>query len=230
MRVVPKRLYSCDICGKKYSQPQGVSRHRHAAHDNPHSCLRCEFKWSRPYQYRIHLEKWHPDVDPDNVLGKSAGSHSRSTIIGRDLPQHFPLPTVDSYRRSPAELGHWQRPVTLLLPEAAKVTHVSRPAMLFLAYNPLLKHAEPAVTSRNCEDDKVLELSDATDTPTAFLSTGECSQSVYDVGVSIQRANGQLWSAHPFLVAIVIPDHQYPSRLPSARPGGSTAANRPSSP
>jgi hypothetical protein len=70
--------------------------------------------------------------------------------------------------------------------------------MLFLAYNPLLKHVEPTVMSRNCEDDQVLELSDATDTPSVFSSTGECAQSVYDVSLSVQRANGQLWSAHPF--------------------------------
>jgi hypothetical protein len=199
----PKRQYSCDICGKKYSQPQGVSRHRHAVHDNPHLCLRCDFKWTRPYQYRIHLEKWHPDVDPDNVLGKSAHSHSRSTIIGRDLTQHSPPPSVDPDRRGLTELGHWQHPVTPLLPAPAKVTHVFQPTMLFVAYNPHLKHAEPAVTPRNCGDGPALESSDATDTPSVL----SCAQSVYySVGVSIQHGSGQLGLVHSFIVTNVIPN------------------------
>lgn len=194
MRIVPKRLYSCDTCGKKYSQPQGVSRHRHAVHENPHSCLRCDFEWCRPYQYRIHLKKWHPDVDPDNVLGKSAGSRCRSTIIGRDLPQDFPPLVVDPDRRSRGELLHWQRQVTLPLPVAEDVAHVSQPSMLYVSHDPHLEHAEPAVSSRKCEDDRVLELSDDTDSPSAVSSTEECAQSLE----STQRASGQLWFAQPF--------------------------------
>jgi hypothetical protein len=73
IRGAPECSYSCDTCGEQYSQPQGVSRHRRRAH-NPHACLCCEFKWSRPYQYRDHLEKHHPHVDCDYILGKRAGS------------------------------------------------------------------------------------------------------------------------------------------------------------
>ena len=66
MRKAPKR-YSCDICGKIYTRPQDISRHFLNVH-NRHSCLVCDFKWSRLCQYRIRLEKSHPEVDPDKVL------------------------------------------------------------------------------------------------------------------------------------------------------------------
>jgi hypothetical protein len=36
-------------------------------------CILCDFEWIHPYQHRTHLEKSHPFVDPDLVLGKPAG-------------------------------------------------------------------------------------------------------------------------------------------------------------
>ncbi len=66
MREMPERPYLCE-CGKRYAQPQGVNRHYRAKHD-PSSCVICGAKWSRPYQYRDHIEKQHPGVDPDLVL------------------------------------------------------------------------------------------------------------------------------------------------------------------
>ena len=185
MREAPKRSYSCDVCGKQYSQPQGVSRHRQAEHHNPHSCLYCGFKWSRPYQYRLHLEKWHLDVNPDNVLGKPAGSRCKSTIIGRNLPQHASPPPIEPDRQ-----GQTESP-----PAVANVTHTSRPAILSAAYfDPGLERAGPAVTTHKRED-AILELPDASDAPSAFSFTEVRAQSVTDVGISIQR--GQLWLAHP---------------------------------
>ena len=47
-------------------------RHYRAKH-NPNSRMYCDAKWSRPYQYRYHLEEHHRDVDPDHVLGKRPG-------------------------------------------------------------------------------------------------------------------------------------------------------------
>lgn len=102
-RGTPERQYSCDICGEKYAQRQGVFRHHRKAHNNPHSCLYCEFKWSRPDQYRTHLEKWHPDVDRDHILGKRAGSRRKSTIIGRDLLHPFPPQAIEPDKRSQAK-------------------------------------------------------------------------------------------------------------------------------
>jgi len=126
IRGAPERSYSCDTCGEHYSQPQGVSRHRRKAH-NPHACLCCEFKWSRPYQYRDHLEKHHPDVDRDYILGKPAGSRRRSTIIGRDLPHYISLPATQPDRGSGAERR--QRPLAPPLSTPTIFTHVSSSAI-----------------------------------------------------------------------------------------------------
>jgi hypothetical protein len=195
MREALKRPYSCDICGKRYSQLQGLSRHHQAEH-NPHSCLYCGFKWSRPYQYRSHLERRHLDVNPDDVLGKPAGSRRKSTIIGRNLPQHVSPPAIDLGRQIQTE--PLQRPLMPPLPAMAKVTHVSRPPMLSVPYyDPRPEHAGPAVTSCKPEAAGVLELADIIEpVPSAFLFAEERAQPAKDVGISIQR--GRLWLAHPF--------------------------------
>jgi hypothetical protein len=173
MREAPGRPYVCDTCGKQYSQPQGVSRHRKRAHNNPHSCfdLRCKFKWSRPCQYGAHLRRRHRDVDSDFVLGKPTGSRRSSTIIGRDLVQRFyPPPAIEPDRRSRAELR--QRPTTPLLPAVANVTHVLSPATSPVAYDLWPECAEPAVTMRYHEVPRGSEVLGATETP-ASTSTEE---------------------------------------------------------
>ena len=146
MREAP---YTCDTCGETYSQRQGVLRHRRKAHKNPHSCLYCDFKWSRPDQYRTHLERSHPDVDRDYILGKPAGSRRRSMIIGRDLPYHFSTPVIKLGRRSQAE--PWKCPMAPSLPAVANVTHLPSPAAISsvasVACNPLPEYAELAITS-----------------------------------------------------------------------------------
>ena len=149
-REAPEHLYSCDTCGEKYTQRQGVLRHRRKAHNNPHSCLYCDFKWNRPDQYRTHLERCHPDVDRDYILGKPAGSRRRSRIIGRDLPHHSSPPVIEPDRQFQAE--PWQCPMAPSLPVAAKVTHVSSPAISSVACDSLPEYAEPAITTREHED------------------------------------------------------------------------------
>ena len=193
MREALKRPYSCDICRKRYSQPQGLSRHHQEEH-NPHSCLYCGFKWSRPYQYRSHLERQHLDVNPDDVLGKPAGSRRKSTIIGRNLPQHFFSPAIDLDRQSQT-----QRPLMPPLPAMATATQPYRLSVSY--YDPRPERAGPAVTSHKREEAGVLELSDISDiigpdVPSAFLFAEERAQPAKDVGISIQR--GQLWLAHAF--------------------------------
>jgi hypothetical protein len=142
-RDAPERSYFCDICCKHYSQPQGLSRHRQAVHNNPSSCLHCDFKWSRPYKYRAHLEKWHSDVDHDYILSKPAGSRRCSTIIGRDVPQHASLPAIQPGQQTQAEPQ--QRPLTP--PAVANVRHVPSPSMLPVVYDHQPGYDGTAITS-----------------------------------------------------------------------------------
>ena len=193
MREAPERPFSCHTCDKRFAQPQGVSRHRKVTHDNPPSCLRCDFKWTRPCLYRIHLKKCHPDIDLDKVLGKPAGSRRKSTIIGRDLPEKLSPPAPEPDRRCQAEPQ--QRPMTSPLPAVANVTHVSL-VMLSVAYDPQPEREEPEILTRKHEDARGLESLGTTDCPSASSSTEERDQSANDVGISIQP--GQLWLAYPF--------------------------------
>lgn len=167
MRKASERSYSCYACGKQYSQPQGVSRHRRKAHGIPHSCLHYEFTWTRPCQYRAHLEKCHRDVNSDEVLGKPTGSRRHSKVIGRDLPQHFYPPTRQLDQRSPAELQ--QRRMTSLMPAVVKVTHIPSPSVLPVATGnePLPEYEKPTIsTTCKYEDARGLKfLGDTGDAP-----------------------------------------------------------------
>jgi hypothetical protein len=86
--------FSCNDCGAKYVQRQGLNRHRREKH-KPNLCMYCGAKWGRPYEFRDHLEKHHPDVDRDMALGKPAGSRRRSAIFVRRPSQQVSLPTID---------------------------------------------------------------------------------------------------------------------------------------
>jgi len=114
-----KRPYACNICGESYKQPQGVMRHYRAKHE-PNSCMYCDVKWSRPYQYRDHLKKHHHDVDPDLVLGKPPGSRRRTTVIGRGQSRKYSPPAIQLNRGSHA--APWCPPLTSPLPAATRVT------------------------------------------------------------------------------------------------------------
>jgi hypothetical protein len=117
MRKVLERPYLCKACGERYAQPQGLNRHYRAKHD-PSSCIYCGVEWSRPYQYRGHIEKQHPDIDPDWVLGKAAGSRRKATVTGREQP----LAIKHDQRIHPLSL---RPPPTLPAPAAVKAPHVS---------------------------------------------------------------------------------------------------------
>jgi len=67
--------YPCNVCRKKYAQSQGLLRHYREKH-HPMLCGHCgAFEWGRPYLYKEHLQKEHPNVNPDTALreAKSAG-------------------------------------------------------------------------------------------------------------------------------------------------------------
>lgn len=200
-RKALERPHSCNLCGKRFSQRQNVFRHQRKEHNDSHSCIvsGCEFKWTRPDQFRAHLTNCHHDVDPDKVLDKPAGSRRRSKIMGRDLP---PPPTIKPVRQGQAEPR--QRPMTLPLPVVANVTHVSLSTMSSVANDPQPEHAGPAITTGKYEYTRSLECFGDTNAPSVFSSTGECAQSVNDLD-TLTRCD-ENWSVHDFYTPYVISD------------------------
>ena len=70
----------------------------------------CNFGWTRPCKYRAHLRTHHPDVNPDEVLGKTAESRCRTAAFARRRSQHDSEPQ----RRRP----------TPIPPAVAEVMHL----------------------------------------------------------------------------------------------------------
>lgn len=66
-----KGPHSCNVCGKSYSQPQGITRHQRETH-YVSLCMYCrDFRWGRRYQLRKHLEKKHPNVNVSLALDEA---------------------------------------------------------------------------------------------------------------------------------------------------------------
>ena len=64
MDKAPKpRPFRCGICRKRFTQSQ--VRYRHFRAHKPSWCIFCDAPWSRSYLYRVHLERYHSDVDID---------------------------------------------------------------------------------------------------------------------------------------------------------------------
>jgi hypothetical protein len=102
LRGVPKGPNSCNICGKVYAQSQGVTRHLRETH-RASICAYCgDFEWGRPYRFKEHLKKQHPEVDPDAALDEAARIYRRPTTIRRhsQRQQWFLAPTPEYDRRS----------------------------------------------------------------------------------------------------------------------------------
>lgn len=138
-RKAAKRPFSCDTCGKRFAQRQGLNRHDRAKH-NPSLCIFCDVKWSRPYQYRDHLEAHHPDVDPDTIVGKTAGSRRRAASLARCAPQQQVSPPT-------TEIGSY--PPMPLQPVVVKPPTAAPHAMSFMTYIPQPASAQPTMTKSN---------------------------------------------------------------------------------
>ena len=81
IRRAPMGRYSCNLCGKRYTQPQGIKRHQRETHEAS-LCMYCrDFKWGRPYLLRGHLKKRHPDVNIDTALEEATRTRRRATGI-----------------------------------------------------------------------------------------------------------------------------------------------------
>jgi hypothetical protein len=165
IREAPKRAYSCNICGKVYAQPQGVTRHQRETHQ-VRICVYCgDFKWGRPYQFRKHLKEQHPNVDPDTMLGSRRPTVScrKVTIIPKHPPQQrVSPPTSENDRRGRVEPGLY--PLAPPPSAVAEVTPLSPPlppVVLSLDYDPQPEPAEPTNTTRMHGGFRELELLDA---------------------------------------------------------------------
>ena len=195
----------CEVCREGYSTMKKLRRHFNREHKDLSPCRvsGCTFRWKRPYLYRDHLESCHsddPDIDPDEILGKSAGSRRKTRIIGRDIalpvsppavespPEVESPPPVESEGQSSAESPHF--PMTTPLPAATNVTYGPSPALSFVAHDFQPEGAEPAVAALNHDD-------------VAF-----CLENARQIREEVYIfADEQEWSVHSFLyVTYVISD------------------------
>ena len=78
-------------CRKWFKKKSSAGRHYRKNHSaNPclffFSSTRCDFEYGGPYDYRRHLEVKHNMKNKliDGILGKTAKSRGKATIIGRD--------------------------------------------------------------------------------------------------------------------------------------------------
>jgi hypothetical protein len=209
-------------CGASFIQRQGLTRHIRRAL-NPHSCVSCDFRWVRPYAYRKHIIKNHPDLDPDIVVGKSAESRRPAMPpTKRSAQQPRSLPAVEQGQQMSARF----QPYPLAPPLVAGVTSVPQPAT-FVAHDLQPVHPGLAITMDEHEHAPRSEFRDALDLPAMFPSTEECAELVSDLDDS--RQDCQLGLANTFFPRDIF-DFGFTDnavRLPSssAHPGGSTAAH-----
>jgi hypothetical protein len=153
----------CFICHKSYAQRQGAWLHIRTAHNpNPRHCFLCAFSYARPYDYRNHIEREHPGVDPDSILGKAPGSRCKAIIRTEHSPQPPPLspPAVEQNQQIWAESQ--PNPSPLPSPTGAGVTGVSPPAVPSVNYNWQPVYAGQTVTMDEHEHAHRSELNDAT--------------------------------------------------------------------
>ena len=62
-----------------------------------------DFKWGRPYWFKEHLKKRHPDVDPNVALEEATKTRRRATINTEDLSQ--PPSTAERARGGCVQTG-----------------------------------------------------------------------------------------------------------------------------
>ena len=181
----PKGPYPCEVCGKRYAQLQGVRRHYRAMHD-PSSCSYCDFKWSRPYQYRAHIKKKHRDVIPDVALNEAMWARRRAAKNARCIRQQPVLTlTPDPGRRMGTET--WWGPLTSPPSEVVRATPAHQPAISHVDYGPQPESVE--LGERKREDASESELR------TALSSTEERAQRAMDLDMSARGV--QIWLVQP---------------------------------
>ena len=98
-----KRPYACNICGKTYSQSQGVLRHQRETHKAT-LCTYCHsFEWGRPYRLRDHYRKHHPEVNIKVALKESSRKRPKAKTNPRSSPRQVSLSNPPHRRQSRTE-------------------------------------------------------------------------------------------------------------------------------
>ncbi|KAI0268430.1 hypothetical protein BGY98DRAFT_346926 [Russula aff. rugulosa BPL654] len=145
--------FFCDDCDAKYVQRQGLNRHRQEKHEcddsEPSLCIYCDAKCGRAYEYREHLEKHHPDVDPDIILGKAAGSRRRTAYYARHRSQQVLLPTIEHGRWGDSGIGRYPpivKPSTATLPSSD------------MTYVPELESTQPVMMGNSIPEGELAQL------------------------------------------------------------------------
>ncbi|KAF8460560.1 hypothetical protein DFH94DRAFT_790617 [Russula ochroleuca] len=150
MREPLKRPFRCDTCGDRFAQPQGLNRHRRAKH-NPSLCILYNFEWSRPYLYRGLLETHHTEVDPDEIIGKTADSRRRAaSSAGRPQQQQVLPPTIEHYGRGDSEIRPY--PPMLRPPAVVKPATVIPSAMSSMIYIPQSESVQSILAKSSSEE------------------------------------------------------------------------------
>jgi hypothetical protein len=98
-----KQPYACNICGKTYSQSQGVRRHQRETHKAT-LCKYCHsFEWGRPYRLRDHYRKHHPEVNIEVAMKESSKKRSKAKTNPKSIPQQVSLSSPPHDRQSRTE-------------------------------------------------------------------------------------------------------------------------------
>jgi hypothetical protein len=151
----------CSICHKGYAQRQGAWRHIRTVH-HPKLCLYCKFTWARPYEYKNHLKKKHPGVNPDMTPGKAPGSRCSATVLTKRLRQQSPVspPAVGQGQQNWAGIQPYSS--ALPSPSRARDTGAFPRAVSSVDYNLQRVYAEQTVTMGEREYTHGSEVLDAT--------------------------------------------------------------------
>lgn len=135
----------CNLCDKRFTQKQVLSRHEREKHQPRFECSRpdCDYKWtqSRTSEYKKHLRRKHglESDEIDEILAQPP----RLRFIKSDQPPHF-SPPID-------------------------VHHASPPLIPPVAYNPQLGNGESEITTTEHEDRGIEHLA-AIHAPSRLLS------------------------------------------------------------
>ena len=91
----PVQKYRCSSCGRRFTQPQVLGRHVKDMHETKESCSHCvsfTFSRGRPYVYRKHLAREHPEVASPEVQEEASRDAKESQNLGTRQAQVRPLP------------------------------------------------------------------------------------------------------------------------------------------